>query len=156
MLEYLRFILKHSYGVEKLPIDDSVSKHSIFADISKRESLSIDDVLSFVEKFHLSFIPETINLLSERFLNYQLLNDHDIPDSVWQNACTMDDDGNKYHRVDILWGYISQMKDCIGKLRFDVLFKIVKLVLVLSHSNASEERVFSIIRKNKTTFRASI
>ena len=82
MLEYLRFILKHSYGVEKLPIDDSVLKHSIFADISKRESLSIDDVLSFVEKFHLSFIPETINLLSERFLNYQLLNDHDIPDSV--------------------------------------------------------------------------
>ena len=96
--------------MEKLPIDDSVLKYSIFADISKRESLSIDDVLSFVEKFHLSFIPETINLLSERFLNYQLLNDHDIPDSVWQNACTMDD-RNKYYRVDILWGYISQMKD---------------------------------------------
>ena len=34
-----------SYGVEKLPINDSVLKHSIFADISKRESVSIDDVL---------------------------------------------------------------------------------------------------------------
>ena len=123
MLEYLRFILKHSYGVEKLPIDDSVLKYSIFADISKRESLSIDDVLSFVEKFHLSFIPETINLLSERFLNYQLLNDHDIPDSVWQNACTMDD-RNKYYRVDILWGYISQMKDCIGKHRLIFCLKL--------------------------------
>ena len=34
-----------SYGVEKLPINDSILKHSIFADISKRESVSIDDVL---------------------------------------------------------------------------------------------------------------
>ena len=142
--------------MEKLPINDSVLKHFIFADISKRESLSIDDVLFFVEKFRLNFNPETINLLSEQFLNYQLLNDHDIPESVWQNPCTMHDDRNKYYRVDILWGYTSQMKDCIGKHRFDILFKVVKLVLVLPHSNATEERAFSIVRKNKTTFRDSM
>ena len=116
--------------------------------------MSIDDVQSFAEKFHFNFNPETINLLSEEFLDYQQLNDHDIPDSVWQNACTMDDDRNKHYRVDILWGYISQMKGCIGKHRLDILFKAVKLVLVLPHSNATEERVFSIVRKNKTTFRA--
>ena len=63
---------------------------------------------------------------------------------------------DKYYRVNILWGYISQMKDCIEKHRFDILFKVVKLVLVLPHSNASEERVFSIVRKNKTTFLASM
>ena len=123
-----------SYGVEKLPINDSVLKHSIFADISKRESLSIDDVLIFVEKFHLNFNPKTKNLLSgcsEQFLDTQLLNDHDIPDSVWQNACTMDNDRNKYYGVDTLSGYFSQMKDCIGKHRFDILLKVVKLVLVL-------------------------
>ena len=68
--------------MEKLSINDSVLKHSVFADISKRESLSIDDVLFFVEKFHLNFNQETINLLSEQFVDYQLLNDHDIPDSV--------------------------------------------------------------------------
>ena len=114
-----------SFGVEKLPINGSVLKHSVSADISKREPVSIDDVLFFVEKFHLNFNPETINLLSEKFLDYQLLNDHDIPDSVWQNACTMDD-RNKYYRVDILWGYISQMKDRIGMHRLDILFKVVK------------------------------
>ena len=53
-----------SYGVEKLPINDPVLNHSIFADISNRESVSIDDVLFFAEKFHLNFNPE-INLLSE-------------------------------------------------------------------------------------------
>ena len=63
---------------------------------------------------------------------------------------------DKYYRVNILWGYISQMKDCIEKHRFGILFKVIKLVLVLPHSNASEERVFSIVRKNKTTFPASM
>ena len=98
-----------SYGVEKLPINDFILRHSIFTDISKRESVSIDDALLFVEKFYLNLNLETINLLSEQFLDYQLLNDHDIPDSVWQSACTMDDDRNKYYRVDILRDYISQM-----------------------------------------------
>ena len=68
----------------------------------------------------------------------------------------MDDDRNKYYRVDILWDYISQMKDCIGKHIFDISFKAANLVLVLPHSNASEEGVFSIVRKNKATFRASM
>ena len=145
-----------SYGVEKRPINDCVLKHSIFADILRRETVSIDEVLFFVERFHLNLNPETINLLSEQFLHYRLLSDHDIPDSVWQNACTMDDDRNKYYRVDILWDYISQMKDCIGKHIFDISFKAANLVLVLPHSNASEEGVFSIVRKNKATFRASM
>ena len=68
----------------------------------------------------------------------------------------MDDDRNKYYEVDILWGYISQMKDCIGKHIFDIFFDIVELVLVLQHSNASKEWVFSIVRKNKTIFRATM
>ena len=66
----------------------------------------------------------------------------------------MDGNRNKYYRVDILWDYISRIKDCIGKHRFDILFKIVKLALTLLHSNASEERVFSIVHKNKTTCRS--
>ena len=44
-----------SYGVEKLPINDSVLKHSIFADISKRESVSVDDVLFFCRKVSFEF-----------------------------------------------------------------------------------------------------
>ena len=36
------------------------------------------------------------------------------------------------------------------------LFKVAKPILVLPHSNAGEERVFSMVRKNKTTFRSSL
>ena len=36
------------------------------------------------------------------------------------------------------------------------MFKVVKIVLDLPHPNASEERVSSIVCKNKTIFRASM
>ena len=40
-----------SYGVEKRCINDFILKHSLFPDISKREYVSIDDVLFFVDSF---------------------------------------------------------------------------------------------------------
>lgn len=59
--------------------------------------------------------------------------------------------------MDIIWGYLSTIK-VIGssELKFGRLCKIAKLVLVIPHSNASEERVFSMVRKNKTPFRPSL
>ena len=36
------------------------------------------------------------------------------------------------------------------------LCDVAKTVLILPHSNAREERVFSLIRKNKTAFRLSL
>ena len=36
------------------------------------------------------------------------------------------------------------------------LFKVAELVLVLPHSNAEEEQLFSIVRKNKTDSRSSM
>ena len=109
-----------------------------------------------VEKFKLDYDLAKVNALSQQFFNYQMLSDHDIPNSVCQNACNYYDEKNKFYRVDILWGYIGEMKDCIGKYQFDLLFKVTKLVLVLPHSNASEKRMFSMVKKNKTPFRASM
>ena len=41
------------------------------------------------------------------------------------------------------------MKNVIGKYQIDILLKVAKLVLVLLHSNASEERVFSMVKKGQ-------
>ena len=41
------------------------------------------------------------------------------------------------------------MKNFIGKYQIDLLLKVAKLVLVLLHSNASEERVFSMVKKGQ-------
>ena len=40
--------------------------------------------------------------------------------------------------------------------RFPLLSTVARLVLVIPHSNAGEERVFSLINKNKTSSRPSL
>ena len=145
------------YAKEKLPLTDDVLKHSFFVDFTKRATAAIENVFFFVEKFKLNFSASQLNELDNQFLQYQLLQDKDIPQSVWDEATIVDvGDNTKYYRMDVLWGHISKIKTCFGHLQFNLLFKVAKLVLVLPHSNAGEERVFSMVRNNKTTFRSSL
>ena len=62
----------------------------------------------------------------------------------------------KYYRMDVIWGYLSTMKAADGQFLFKRLFKVAKLILALPHSKAGEERVFSMLCKNKTPFRSSL
>jgi hypothetical protein len=48
------------------------------------------------------------------------------------------------------------MEDPDSQKRFARLSRVAMLVLVIPHSNAEEERVFSMVRKNKTSFRPSL
>ena len=52
--------------------------------------------------------------------------------------------------MDILWAFLD---NSTNHLRFSYLSKIAKLVLTIPHSNADEERVFNLIRCNKTDTR---
>ena len=62
-----------------------------------------------------------------------------------------------HYRVDILWWYIAHMKQPGSSAkRFQHLTRIVEAVLVIPHSNAEEERLFSIVRKNKTDSRSCL
>lgn len=94
--------------------------------------------------------------LLEEFLDYQLLEDSDIPISVWNEATVVEDNNNKYYRMDVLWQHLSVMKDPDGSFCFERLSAVAKLVLVIPHSYAEEEHVFSMVRKNKTAFRPSL
>ena len=58
--------------------------------------------------------------------------------------------------MDIVWHYIASMKMPDSALRFPRLSRIALLVLTIPHSNAEEERLFSMVRKNKTAFRSSL
>ena len=52
------------------------------------------------------------------------------------------------YRADVLWWYIANMKVTGSQLkRFKNLFLVAEIVFVLPHSNAEEERLFSIVRK---------
>ena len=57
-------------------------------------------------------------------------------------------------KLDSLWSFIGEMKDhAENTLLFPRLWKVVRLILIIPRSNAEEERVFSIVWKNKTWFR---
>ena len=50
--------------------------------------------------------------------------------------------------MDMVWCYLRQ--------RFPLLSEIALAILVVPHSNAADERVFSMIRKNKIEFRSRL
>ena len=60
-----------------------------------------------------------------------------------------------YKRIDHMWHYLGNIQGCDG-FHFNLLFDVVKYILLLPHSNAEEEHIFSTVAKNKTKFRASL
>ena len=64
--------------------------------------------------------------------------------------------GNTYMVLDKIWNYLGSLLNVDGTHRFPRLKKIARLILTIPHSNAEEERIFSIIRKNKTCFRPNL
>ena len=95
-------------------------------------------------------------MLQEEFLEYHLLNSSDIPQYVWEKVTVVEDEESRYHRMYIVWHYIASMKMPDSTLHFPRLSRIALLVLTIPHSNAEEERHFSMVRKNKTTFCLSL
>ncbi len=51
---------------------------------------------------------------------------------------------------------MSKLRESNLQMRFDVLSVVMKTVLVIPHSNADCERIFSIVRKNHTNFRPTL
>ncbi len=93
--------------------------------------------------------------LLEEFIDYQLMQKSDIPQSVWDRSTVVVNEasGAKHYRIDIIWHNLSTLKAPDQSYRFNRLCQVAKLVMVIPHSNAQEERVFSMVRKNKTAFR---
>lgn len=96
--------------------------------------------------------PQDLDCLLEEFVDFQLLRHANIPPAVWEQALVVHacPGSVAHHRVDVIWHYMSTMKAPDHSLRFIRHSQVAKLVMVIPHSNAQEERIFSIIRKNKT------
>ena len=96
--------------------------------------------------------------LSEEFIEFQLLKDENIPQQIRDKAIVnVDTENDKfYHRMDIIWHYLSSLKAPDHTARFLRLPRIAMLVLLISHSNAQEECIFSMVRNNKTVFRPNL
>ena len=58
--------------------------------------------------------------------------------------------------MDVLWHHLSSLRYADNSLRFPRLTRVGKVVLTIPHSNAEEERLFSMVRKSKTAFRPNL
>ncbi|XP_053267948.1 uncharacterized protein LOC128425383 [Pleuronectes platessa] len=133
------------YALKKLPLEEPLIKHAKFVDVRQRAESGIEDVLYFVERFpHLLPYhgPEEHDHLGEEFLSFQTmpttsLQDETEMESFWAGMAT------RKHKV-------------TGAKEFERLAAVAKLVLVLPHSNADAERVFSVVGLNKTKTRNSL
>ncbi|XP_034090540.1 uncharacterized protein LOC117558368 isoform X2 [Gymnodraco acuticeps] len=113
----------------------------MFLDVQQRVECGVEDALYFVDRFPelLPYNgPDERDKLSEEFLDYQSM---DI--AMPEDPATFD--------IESFWGNLASMKNKVtGMSRFGRLSRIAKLVLVLPHSNADTERVFSVVGLNKT------
>ena len=74
--------------------------------------------------------------------------EEDIPTSVKESVGLEAEDP---YRVDVLWTYLKDVKKPgTRESEFDLLFKVAEVIMTIPHSNAGEERIFSLINKNKT------
>ena len=67
----------------------------------------------------------------EEFLAYQLLEESNIPQSVWATATVVEGSDKKYNRMDILWHYLSTFRDPDGSYSFERLSTVAMLILVI-------------------------
>ena len=93
--------------------------------------------------------------LHEQFISYQLLVTEDIIQAV-REKCGLQNEDDVYH-IDDLWSYLATLKTPgSNDKEFDLLAKVARCIMTIPHSNASEERIFSLINKNKTPSRSSL
>ena len=146
------FVKAYEYCVQWLPFDNVFIKHCIFVDFKRRVEVSFADVeqtINCFKRIHEMLIsdPSLLDLVEEELMDYQAMSDNDIPQMIWDTALVGDIRDN-LHRMDVIWGYLKE--------KLPRLTEIALSVLVIPHSNAGEERVFSMIRKNKTEFRSRL
>ena len=92
--------------------------------------------------------------LHEQFIFYQLLVTEDIVQAVREKHALTDDDT---HRIDDLWSYLATLKMFgTNDKELDLLVKVARCIMTIPHSNAYEERIFSLINKNKTSSTSSL
>lgn len=92
--------------------------------------------------------------LTQEVHDYATMEDEELPKAVKELA--REKEGSSRLRPDIVCGHLQEMTTPDGRKRFLILSKVALLVLTIPHSNAGEERVFSMIKKNLTSLRSCL
>lgn len=134
------------YIKAKFPLDDKVLIACKVLDLAKREKHKFTYWRQLLQRFPvLKEMPGvSMDVIQQEFLELQT---HKLPESILSSDL----------RVDEAWFQVGQIRDvATAKPKFANISKVASALLVLPHSNANCERLFSLARKNKTEYRSSM
>lgn len=127
--------------LSKFPYGDELLRHASVADMSRRQNVKFSSLTYFIDRFPcLLGNGVTVDEVEEEFRLYQ---------------STALDDGVVAKRADEAWRELGMMQ-VGGKKPFEHLSTVMLGICVVFHSNADCERIFSLVTKNKTQYRASL
>ena len=132
-------------------MDEELVSCAYWLDFKDNVEHNFESAEYFVDRF-----PTLKNIqkdkLHSQFLNYQALSEDDLPEVI-RDIIVSNEYGNC--PVDILWDFIRDVKvPGTNSFQYDLLLKVTEVIMTITHSNAAEERKFSMINKNKTSFRS--
>ena len=135
-----------SAAFAKLLLHNDTLIHIQFTHFGRREQCSFEDIEYFLKRYstNLPTSAKDTQSLQEEFVEYELLNEEDIPAAIWDEARVRlpkacddaDEEDSTNYRMDIIWGCLFSLKLSNGCFKFGRLSKVVKTVLILPHSNA--------------------
>uniref|UniRef100_H3AZH4 DUF4371 domain-containing protein n=1 Tax=Latimeria chalumnae TaxID=7897 RepID=H3AZH4_LATCH len=136
------------YSMKRLPLIDVVAHHVKVVDFAKRATMDFSNFWFLVKNFEMlcDRFGEHMDSLDDEFVHCQQLSEAVITKCA--NVSSVFD-----LELDSLWDIIGQIKAADGT--FPLLFEVTKFVLVLPHSNVSEECILSY-EKNHTDFRPNL
>ena len=130
---------KDKLGATKLPFKDPLLQHLTVTDPSTQLTSSFADLEFFLKKFPSLINSSSISDIKNEFPNFQCT---DISSIISP-------------RIDTTWFNIWELQEN-GKQLFTHLPRIMLSLLTIPHSSAHCERIFSVVRKNKTDFRGNM
>ncbi|XP_067668324.1 uncharacterized protein [Haliotis asinina] len=139
----LFYVASCKYIKQKFPLTDTLLSHAEVADIDLQLHKSLSDLQYFQKKYP-CLVPVGCSL-DTREMEYTTYQSYELPKALLE-----------IDRMDKKWVRLSEVKDATDEMMFSNLSKFMLGILTIPHSNAACERVFSVVRKNKTYQRASL
>jgi len=135
-----------SYIVKKFPLTNDVLQNADVANLQKIEEQSFNKVRFFINKFPF-LLPIKENETSSDAWDRLQEQFHALQAEDLNNVLKLD-------RADLQIHAIREIKTVEGMPKFDRISDILLSILVIPHSNAECERLFSMVKKNRTAHRS--
>lgn len=130
------FVAAYQYAVSHLPFSEELLKHAQVLQFDHRDTADYDSLVYFVNRFPTlkAKLEGKMDELYDQWTEYQLLSSAHITEQT---------------RIDQVWNEIGSLKQQDDTTKFNLLFEVAKYILILPHSNAEEERIFSTVKKEQ-------